>query len=180
MSLLQSQLKSEFTPELVPIYESTSEPTQVYESTPEPTQVYESTPEPTQVYESTPDPPEVVASAAEPPMAAVPTSVHLWVVTPTPELSVCSVMAKETVELSACPVLVKETIAELSVHPVAADEAVIKLFGLFFAVMMVLFGGLSVGLRWLSASPILFPGPLVLPAPPWPPAPALLAHHPSP
>ncbi len=81
-------------------------------------------------------------------------SALLWAVTRAPELSVCPVSAKETVDMSACPVLVKETIAELSVHPVAAIEAVIKLFVLLFAVMMVSFGGLLVmivPLRWLSA-----------------------------
>ncbi len=87
-------------------------------------------------------------------------------------------MAKETVVLSACPVLVKETIAELSVRPVAAVEAVIKLFVLLFAVMMVSFGGLLVvlvPLRWLAASPLL----PALPAPPWPPAlPPFLIHLP--
>ncbi len=86
-----------------------------------------------------------------------------------------TVTAKETVELSACPVLVKETIAELSVRPVAAVEAVIKLFVLFFAVMILSFGGLLVvlvPLRWLSASPLLPVPPWLpaLPAQPWPPA----------
>ncbi len=137
----------ESIPELVPDQES-SEPTQVYEFTPEPTRIYESIPELVPVREFTPGPapvpPRVAASAAEPPGAAVSASAPLWVVAPTPELSVCPVTAKETVVLSACPVLVKETIAELSVHPVAAVEAVIKLFVLLFAVMMVSFGGLLV------------------------------------
>ncbi len=114
-------------------------------------------------------PPKVVAYVAEPPKAAVSASAPLWAVTPTPEVPVCPVTAKETVELSACPVLVKKTIAELSVHSVAAVEAVIKHFVLFFAVMIVSFGGLLVmlvTLRWLLASPLL----PALPGPPWPPA----------
>ncbi len=157
---------SESTPELAPVQEhidSTPELAPVrepLESTPEPAPVQES-PEPTQVFES--------------PGAAVSASAPLWVVAPTPELSVCTVTAKETVVLSACPFLVKETIAELSVRPV---EAVIKLFVLLFAVMMVSFGGLLVvlvPLRWLAASPLL----PALPAPPWPPAlPPFLIHLP--
>ncbi|KAI2643978.1 putative PPE family protein PPE54 [Labeo rohita] len=85
----------------------------------------ESTPEPAPVWEYSEFPPEsapfqkssvsaqelapvpsgVAVSAAESP-EAVSASAPLWVVMPTPELSVCSVMVKETVaELSVCPVM---------------------------------------------------------------------------
>ncbi len=59
------------------------------------------------ITEPTPVPLKVAASAAETPEVAASSSAPLWAVASTPELSVCLVMAKETVaELSACPVMV--------------------------------------------------------------------------